>query len=143
MTFRRSADGSMLSTRQASVEGLAHRFRTRLRFGCRAHASMSTPRFGGYSPSLTSPTLVADRRERHRGGGISDSRNKRSPDTNVWIRNALRGKEHGKYGGVRVADRVDADAADHRRHGAVRLGFDPCGTVFQAEMGQAGQQHAP
>ena len=41
-----------------------------------------------------------------------------------------------------MADGVDADAADHRGDGAVRLGLDPGRTVLEAEMREAGQQYA-
>ena len=69
MTSRRSADRSLFSTCQASVEGLAHRCQTlpptdAVRVpGSRQYVDTT---IGGYSPSLTSPTLVADRRERPR-----------------------------------------------------------------------------
>ena len=41
-----------------------------------------------------------------------------------------------------MTDRVDADAADHRGDGAVRLGLDPCGAMLQAEMRDPRQQNA-
>ena len=47
----------MLTARQASVEGLAHRL---LRFAGRALRQYVDTTIGGYSPSLTTPTIAAD-----------------------------------------------------------------------------------
>ena len=55
---------------------------------------------------------------------------------------SLRSEQHRQDRGVWMADRVDADPADHRRDGAVGLGLHPCGAVFQAEVRKAGQQDA-
>jgi hypothetical protein len=61
-TFRRVANGSMLIARQASVEGLAHRFAVR-RPGLRQYVDTT---IGGYSPSLTTPTIAPFRWARQR-----------------------------------------------------------------------------
>ena len=47
-------------------------------------------------------------------------------------------EKHRQDGCIRVADRVDADAADHRGDRSVGLGFHPGGPVLEAEMGKAG-----
>ena len=56
-------------------------------------------------------------------------------------RKPLCGKEHREYGRVRVADRIDADPAHHRRDRTVGLCFHPGGTVLETEMGETGQQY--
>jgi len=43
----------------------------------------------------------------------------------------LSGKQHGQDSCVGVADRVDADAADHRGDRAVGLGFHPRRAMLQ------------
>src|SRR5581483_7479465 len=56
------------------------------------------------------------------------------------LRMSLCGKQHRQNCGVRMADRIDSDAAHHRRDGAVRLGLHPRGAVFEAEMRQPGRR---
>ena len=56
---------------------------------------------------------------------------------------SLRGEEHGQDRGVRMADWVHPDAADHTRHRAVGFRLHPGGAMFQAQIRQSGQQYAP
>ena len=51
---------------------------------------------------------------------------------------SLCGQQHREDGGIRMADRIDADPAHHIGDGAVRLGFHPGGSVFQAQVRKAG-----
>lgn len=55
----------------------------------------------------------------------------RSPVTDVG---KSRGEEHRQDGGVGVADRIDADPADHGGDGPVGFGFHPGGAVLEAQV---------
>ena len=113
-----------------------------VRFAGRAARQYVDTTIGGYSPSLMGFTLSTRAGCRQSTSGvraaeIADHRRRITDDRIV-----LCGKQHRQNGGVGVADRVDADPADHRGDGAVGLGFDPGGAVLETEMRQTGQQHA-
>ena len=138
-TFRRVADGPKCSRPvRHSVEGLAHRL---MRFAGRALRQYVDTTIGGYSPSLTPSDDSGDCSEPPAPASVRGPESSfRKP--NQLLRKPLCGKEHRQDRSVGMADRIDADPADHRRDRAVGFRLHPGGPVLQTQVRKPGQQYA-
>ena len=135
-TFRRVADGpKSLTARQT----FGRRSRPPLACGSPAGlAPVCRHDDWGLLPFADDITIAADSAARQLAERVRVPVFERSrTESECQLRKPLCGKEHRQYRGVGMADRIDADAADHRRDGAVGFRFHPRGTVFQAEMREA------